>query len=76
MNTDSYHMQYKHGISPRTHLPFSPPTAFRSVGRIPKNAQERAHMDEGHCHACKKWVPLESVKKEVELKVHPGRSRS
>ncbi|CAE6471150.1 unnamed protein product [Rhizoctonia solani] len=60
----NYHMQYYHGISPKTGLPFSPPIAFRHHARKPSQikSQERKVVEEGKCHVCKKWVPIETVK--------------
>ncbi|KDN42670.1 hypothetical protein RSAG8_06627, partial [Rhizoctonia solani AG-8 WAC10335] len=60
----NYHMQYYHGISPKTGLPFSPPIAFRHHARKPSQikSQERTVVEEGKCHVCKKWVPIETVK--------------
>ncbi|KIM87808.1 hypothetical protein PILCRDRAFT_814524 [Piloderma croceum F 1598] len=60
----NYHMQYYHGISSRTHLPFSPPTSFRLSPR--PNASQTKHektvMMEGRCHKCVMWVDIEGVK--------------
>ncbi|KAF8603311.1 hypothetical protein BDV93DRAFT_442658 [Ceratobasidium sp. AG-I] len=59
-----YHMQYNHGISSRTGLPFSPPIRFRKTKRPVSHVKplERAKIEEGKCHACQKWVAIESVK--------------
>ena len=61
-------MQYAHGISPTTTLPFSPPTAFRLVSRVPNHKNEKSQILEGHCHRCREWAPVEGVKC-VEAKV-------
>ncbi|QRW09918.1 hypothetical protein RhiLY_08917 [Ceratobasidium sp. AG-Ba] len=58
----NYHMQYYHGICAQTGLPFSPPTAFRLGSRKAANPQEKTEIEEGKCHSCKKWVPVDSVK--------------
>ncbi|KAI0039392.1 hypothetical protein FA95DRAFT_1577620 [Auriscalpium vulgare] len=63
-----YHMQYFHGISPAAALPFSPPTAFRTVPRPHATKLERNTMREGKCHRCGKWTPVEGVK-NMETKV-------
>ncbi|KAH7334009.1 hypothetical protein B0J17DRAFT_577820, partial [Rhizoctonia solani] len=57
-----YHMQYVHGLSPKTGLPFSPPIAFRSTPRKTVGAREKATLEEGLCHACSRWVVIEGVK--------------
>ncbi|KAI0687811.1 hypothetical protein BC835DRAFT_377224 [Cytidiella melzeri] len=70
----NYHMQYYHGISPSTGLPFSPPVAFHRIPNVPhskqgiKVKQEKAEIEQGKCHKCKKWVAVEGVK-DVEVKV-------
>ncbi|CAE6476686.1 unnamed protein product [Rhizoctonia solani] len=53
----NYHMQYYHGISPKTGLPYSPPIAFRQKERKPSQIKfrEREVVEEGKCHACEKW---------------------
>ncbi|CAE6385990.1 unnamed protein product, partial [Rhizoctonia solani] len=58
----NYHMQYVHGLSPKTGLPFSPPIAFRSTPRKTVGAREKATLEEGLCHACARWVIIEGVK--------------
>ncbi|QRV95596.1 hypothetical protein RhiJN_23614 [Ceratobasidium sp. AG-Ba] len=58
----NYHMQYYHGICAQTGLPFSPPTAFRLGSRKAANPQEKTEIEEGKCHSCKKWIPVDSVK--------------
>ncbi|CAE6484750.1 unnamed protein product [Rhizoctonia solani] len=58
----NYHMQYVHGLSPKTGLPFSPPIAFRSTPRKTVGAREKATLEEGLCHACARWVVIEGVK--------------
>ncbi|EUC56842.1 DUF4451 domain protein [Rhizoctonia solani AG-3 Rhs1AP] len=59
----NYHMQYYHGISPKTGLPFSPPIAFRQTERKPSRikCREREVVEEGKCHACEKWIPIETI---------------
>ncbi|KAI0695669.1 hypothetical protein C8T65DRAFT_664881 [Cerioporus squamosus] len=64
----NYHMQYAHGISPSTGLPFSPPTGFRTVSRANPGKHEKTRVMEGKCHKCKKWVPVEGIK-DVPSKV-------
>ena len=64
----SYHMQYAHGISPVTALPFSPPVAFRVIKRTPNHKNEKHEPLEGKCHRCQEWAPVEGVKC-VEAKV-------
>lgn len=61
-------MQYYHGISPTTGLPFSPPTAFRTHVRPNPGKHERATLREARCHQCRQWVAVEGVK-DVEPKV-------
>ncbi|CAE7223145.1 unnamed protein product [Rhizoctonia solani] len=58
----NYHMQYVHGLSPKTGLPFSPPIAFRSTPRKTVGAREKATLEEGLCHACARWIVIEGVK--------------
>ncbi|KAB5592327.1 Cell surface glycoprotein 1 [Ceratobasidium theobromae] len=58
----NYHMQYVHGLSPKTGLPFSPPIAFRSTPRKTVGAREKATLEEGLCHACTRWIIIEGVK--------------
>jgi hypothetical protein len=57
------------GISSVTYLPFSPPIAFRTVPHVPKTSRQRTSMREGQCHKCKKWVQLDTVKKDTDVKV-------
>lgn len=64
----SYHMQYAHGISPTTTLPFSPPVAFRATTRVPNHKNEKTELLEGQCHRCGEWTAVEGVKC-VEAKV-------
>ncbi|TDL26719.1 hypothetical protein BD410DRAFT_715454, partial [Rickenella mellea] len=65
----NYHMQYAHGISPTTALPFSPPIEFRTIHREPNHKNEKEEMLEGMCHKCQNWIPLEGVKcVEAKLK--------
>lgn len=61
-------MQYVHGISPSSALPFSPPTAFRRAKRKVNHKNEKSTLLEGHCHRCGEWAPMEGVKC-VEAKV-------
>ncbi|KAA1471012.1 hypothetical protein DENSPDRAFT_892538 [Dentipellis sp. KUC8613] len=63
-----YHMQYYHGISASTGLPFSPPTAFRVVPRPNPGKLEKTKIKQGHCHKCKKWVAVEGIK-DMDAKV-------
>ncbi|EIM85150.1 uncharacterized protein STEHIDRAFT_148337 [Stereum hirsutum FP-91666 SS1] len=63
----NYHMQYYHGISSASTQPFSPPLAFRVVARVAAK-NEKSEIEEGKCHKCKKWIPLESIR-DTELKV-------
>lgn len=58
----NYHMQYVHGLSPKTGLPFSPPIAFRASSRKTVGAREKATLEEGLCHACSRWIVVEGVK--------------
>ncbi|KAI0338168.1 hypothetical protein BDW22DRAFT_1338486, partial [Trametopsis cervina] len=70
----NYHMQYYHGISPSSGLPFSPPVAFEFSTDLPqakqgfKQKQEKTRIEQGKCHKCRQWVPVEGVK-DVEVKV-------
>ncbi|KAF9073836.1 hypothetical protein BDP27DRAFT_1318232 [Rhodocollybia butyracea] len=64
----NYHMQYSHGISAASALPFSPPLAFRMTTRTSNHKTEKSTLKEGKCHKCSKWVPVEGVK-DVEVKV-------
>ena len=61
-------MQYFHGISPSTFLPFSPPVAFRLQRRAPTYRNEKSQILEGKCHACGNWAAVEGIKR-VEAKV-------
>ncbi|TFY73949.1 hypothetical protein EWM64_g10065 [Hericium alpestre] len=61
-------MQYYHGISAVTGLPYSPPTAFRVVPRPEAGKLERTEITQGRCHKCKKWVNVEGIK-DFEAKV-------
>ncbi|GBE85746.1 hypothetical protein SCP_0802680 [Sparassis crispa] len=64
----NYHMQFNHGISASTGLPFSPPMEFRIVARAEVGKHEKARMTQGRCHRCKEWVPIEGIK-DVPVKV-------
>ncbi|KAJ4476704.1 hypothetical protein J3R30DRAFT_324027 [Lentinula aciculospora] len=64
----NYHMQYSHGISASSSMPFSPPLAFRMTSRSSNHKSEKTTMKEGKCHKCMKWVPVEGIK-DVEVKV-------
>ncbi|KAJ3750061.1 hypothetical protein DFH05DRAFT_1465812 [Lentinula detonsa] len=64
----NYHMQYSHGISASSSMPFSPPLAFRMTSRASNHKSEKTTMKEGKCHKCMKWVPVEGIK-DVEVKV-------
>ncbi|KAI0942422.1 hypothetical protein AcW1_003058 [Taiwanofungus camphoratus] len=64
----NYHMQYAHGISAMTALPFSPPIAFRIEPRSTVGKHEKAQLLQGRCHRCKKWVAIEGIK-DVPAKV-------
>ncbi|PFH46543.1 hypothetical protein AMATHDRAFT_69608 [Amanita thiersii Skay4041] len=64
----NYHMQYSHGISASTGLPFSPPTEFRVTTRQNPGKKEKTTIRQGYCHKCLKWVPIEGVK-DMETKV-------
>ncbi|KLO10389.1 hypothetical protein SCHPADRAFT_832599, partial [Schizopora paradoxa] len=65
----NYHMQYVHGISPSSALPFSPPTAFRRAKRKVNHKNEKSTLLEGHCHRCGEWAAMEGVKcVEAKLK--------
>ncbi|KAF8582392.1 hypothetical protein K439DRAFT_1351381, partial [Ramaria rubella] len=66
----SYHMQYAHGISSVTGLPFSPPIAFRTVTRPTAEIRkhEKSSLLQGKCHKCHKWAVIEGIK-TVEVKV-------
>ena len=61
-------MQYFHGISPATFLPFSPPVAFRYQKRTPTYRNEKNKILEGKCHSCGTWAAVEGIKM-VEAKV-------
>ncbi|ESK89405.1 hypothetical protein Moror_16180 [Moniliophthora roreri MCA 2997] len=63
-----YHMQYMHGISASSSLPFFPPLAFRVSKRPRVQKSEKSTITEGKCHQCRKWIPVEGVK-DVEVKV-------
>ncbi|KAF8621709.1 hypothetical protein AX15_007570 [Amanita polypyramis BW_CC] len=64
----NYHMQYSHGISASSGLPFAPPVAFRTVNRPNPGKKEKAMTRQGKCHRCLKWVPIEGIK-DMETKV-------
>ncbi|PPQ70343.1 hypothetical protein CVT24_013004 [Panaeolus cyanescens] len=64
----SYHMQYAHGISASTGLPFSPPIAFRIIPRPNATRTEKNKIQQGKCHKCDKWVAVEGIK-DMESKV-------
>ncbi|KAJ3914983.1 hypothetical protein F5877DRAFT_49419, partial [Lentinula edodes] len=64
----NYHMQYSHGISASSSMPFSPPLAFRMTSRSSNHKSEKTTMKEGMCHKCMKWVAVEGIK-DVEVKV-------
>lgn len=68
MGCGSYHMQYYHGISPQSFLPFSPPLAFRLSAVQNPAKTEKKEITEGRCHKCDKWVAVDGVK-DVEVKV-------
>ncbi|KAJ7186725.1 hypothetical protein C8R46DRAFT_1273573 [Mycena filopes] len=63
-----YHMQYQHGISAATGRPLSPPVDFRVVALAAVKKSERAQMQQGKCHKCRRWVALQTVK-DVDVKV-------
>ncbi|PPR04628.1 hypothetical protein CVT26_015007 [Gymnopilus dilepis] len=63
-----YHMQYAHGISAATGLPFSPPIAFRMVARQNPGKKEKHRIEQGKCHQCDKWIAVEGIK-AVDTKV-------
>ncbi|KAG8697234.1 hypothetical protein FRC09_007998 [Ceratobasidium sp. 395] len=58
----NYHMQYYHGISSQTGLPFSPPVAFRTSLHKAAHAREKSKIEEGKCHSCERWIRIESTK--------------
>lgn len=62
---------YHAGVS-TAGLPFSPPTNFRTVDFPAKTIRQRTTMREGRCHKCKKWIALDTVKKDVDVNVWPG----
>ncbi|KAF9458076.1 hypothetical protein BDZ94DRAFT_1174351, partial [Collybia nuda] len=64
----NYHMQYTHGISASTGLPFSPPVAYRRTQRLEVGKKEKPAIQEGKCHKCKKWIAVEGIK-DMESKV-------
>jgi len=64
----NYHMQYSHGLCPKTGLPFSPPIDFRVVSRPDPGKHEKSEILQGKCHKCERWVPVEGIK-DVEVKV-------
>ncbi|KDQ52554.1 hypothetical protein JAAARDRAFT_61861 [Jaapia argillacea MUCL 33604] len=63
----NYHLQYSHGISSVSALPFSPPLVVRVSERLNSGKHERDKIAEGKCHKCKKWIPIEGVK-DVDVK--------
>ncbi|BFZ63945.1 hypothetical protein YB2330_005082 [Saitoella coloradoensis] len=78
-----YHMNYFHGINPSTGIPYSPPTAYRtielptastsaSIGKCGElgnfHLPDREEMLEGRCHQCKKWVRVQGIK-DTDVKV-------
>ncbi|GAO49809.1 hypothetical protein G7K_3948-t2 [Saitoella complicata NRRL Y-17804] len=78
-----YHMNYFHGINPSTGIPYSPPTAYRTVelptasasAPIAKSGElgnfhlpDREEMLEGRCHQCKKWIRVQGIK-DTDVKV-------
>lgn len=64
----NYHLQIQHGISTETGLPMAPPVQFRETQRRSHGPHERSTMLQGLCHACNKWIDLQSVK-QVAVKV-------
>ncbi|KAF9511189.1 hypothetical protein BS47DRAFT_1299252 [Hydnum rufescens UP504] len=73
----NYHLQYYHGISSKTGLPYSPPIEFRTTLRDAafepddptkvkskslSKKTSRKNMMEGRCHACGEWVALQGTK--------------
>lgn len=70
-----YHLVVQHGVSSHTGRPFDPPLEIREVstGAATDSANERATMLQGHCHACRQWIDLQSVK-SVDVKVKVSHS--
>ncbi|PWN20887.1 hypothetical protein BCV69DRAFT_298688 [Microstroma glucosiphilum] len=66
----NYHLQISHGIMSATGQPMDPPVRFKSIERSggAVAAGERKTILQGECHACGKWIALESVK-DVEVKI-------
>lgn len=64
----NYHLINQHGISPHSKQPLDPPIAFRTVTFSKAAVHERERMLQGECHACSRWINLESVK-EGNVKV-------
>ncbi|KAN0060117.1 hypothetical protein ACQY0O_008091 [Thecaphora frezii] len=58
----NYHMQYAHGISAATGLPFTPPIAFQMRERPNAATREKTEILQGKCHVCKKYVDVEGTK--------------
>ncbi|EPQ29918.1 uncharacterized protein PFL1_02591 [Pseudozyma flocculosa PF-1] len=58
----NYHLQYTHGISAVTGLPFTPPVAFKTCARPKAAVSEKTEILRGKCHVCKKYVEVEGVK--------------
>ncbi|KAI0253710.1 hypothetical protein BJV78DRAFT_1106159, partial [Lactifluus subvellereus] len=50
------------GTAASTACPSSLRTAFRTTPRQRPGKLERAHMLEGRCHRCARWVPGQGVK--------------
>ena len=71
----SFHHFYLRSSTLTTHtglstsgVPFSPPLAFRTINNDSVSKHEKARLEQGRCHKCKKWVNIEGVK-DVEVKV-------
>lgn len=64
----NYHLQIQHGISSFTKRPFAPPLRFRVVKRKRRTAYEREDMLQALCHACKKWIDVQSTK-DLDVKI-------
>jgi chloramphenicol O-acetyltransferase len=56
------------GISAATARPFFPPLSFQVIDCANPGKNEKMSIQEGKCHQCRKWIPMEGVK-DVEVKV-------
>ncbi|KAJ8689028.1 hypothetical protein PTI98_013092 [Pleurotus ostreatus] len=48
--------------------PIFSPVALRTIARQSPGKKEKSTLQQGKCHKCRKWVPIEGVR-ETDLKV-------